>query len=147
MIVIARRVLSASVIVDHQTVSSIDKGLLLYVGIAVGDGQQECDYFAKKVANLRIFDPIDDGKEISIQELNGQILSVSQFTLSADTKKGNRPSYTRAMPSSDAQPLFEYFNQKLSEESGLPIQTGVFGANMTIPAIDDGPFTIIITKE
>ncbi len=147
MIVIARRVLSASVIVDHQTVSSIDKGLLLYVGIAVGDGQQECDYFAKKVANLRIFDPIDDGKEISIQELNGQILSVSQFTLSADTKKGNRPSYTRAMPSSEAQPLFEYFNQKLSEESGLPIQTGVFGANMTIPAIDDGPFTIIITKE
>ncbi len=144
MIVIARRVLSASVIVDNQTVSSIDKGLLLYVGIAVGDGQQECDYFAKKVANLRIFDPIDDGKEISIQELNGQILSVSQFTLSADTKKGNRPSYTRAMPSSEAQPLFEYFNQKLSEESGLPIQTGVFGADMTIQQTNCGPVTITI---
>ncbi len=146
MIVLARRVLSASVIVDKQTVSSIEKGLLLYVGLAVGDDKQECDYFAKKVANLRIFDPIDDGKEISIQELNGQILSVSQFTLSADTKKGNRPSYTRAMPSSESQPLFEYFNQKLSEESGLSIQTGVFGADMTIPAVDDGPFTIILTK-
>ncbi len=148
MIVLVRRVLSASVIVNNETVSSIDKGLLLYVGLAVGDGQQECDYFAKKVANIRIFDPIKEGgKEVSVQDINGQILSVSQFTLSADTKKGNRPSYTKAMPSADAQPLFEYFNQKLSQESGLPIQTGVFGADMTIPAVDDGPFSIIITKE
>ncbi|MGL5956616.1 MAG: D-aminoacyl-tRNA deacylase [Brevinema sp.] len=142
MIVIVRRVSSASVVVDGQMVSSINQGLLLYVGLAVGDTQKECEYFAKKTANLRIFDSQET--EISVKDLMGEILSVSQFTLSAETKKGNRPTYSKAMPSSKAEPLFEYFNQQLRQESGLEIQTGVFGADMAISAIDDGPFTIIL---
>ena len=142
MRVIVRRVLSASVIVDEKIVSSIQKGLLLYVGIAVDDTQKECEYFAKKIANLRIFET--EEQEISIQEVGGEILSVSQFTLSAETKKGNRPTYSKAMPSQDAKPLFDYFNECLYKESNLVIQTGVFGADMTIPSIDDGPFTIIL---
>ena len=142
MTIIVRRVLSASVIVDKKTVSSIQKGLLLYVGIAVDDTQKECEYYAKKIANLRIFET--EEKEISIQEVRGEILSVSQFTLSAETKKGNRPTYSKAMPSQEAKPLFDYFNECLYKESNLVIQTGVFGADMTIPSIDDGPFTIIL---
>lgn len=144
MIVVVRRVQSASVIVDNQTVSSINQGLLLYVGLAVGDTKEECNYFAKKIANLRIFDSED--KEISVQDIQGEILSVSQFTLSAETKKGTRPSYTKAMPSVEAKPLFDYFNQQLFQESGIIIQTGIFGADMSIPAVDDGPFTIIVQR-
>lgn len=144
MVIVVRRVQSASVIVDNKTVSSINQGLLLYVGLAVGDTKEECDYFAKKIANLRIFDQED--KEVSVQDINGKILSVSQFTLSAETKKGTRPSYGKAMPSLEAQPLFDYFNEQLQKESGVDIQTGVFGADMTIPAIDDGPFTIIVQR-
>lgn len=143
MIVLVRRVLSASVLVDDQIVSSIDKGFLLYVGVAIGDTQKECEYYAKKVANLRIFDT--EEKEASIQQIHGQLLSVSQFTLSAETKKGNRPTYSKAMPSQEAEPLFNYFNDCLRQESGLAVQTGVFGADMIIPAKDDGPFTIILS--
>ncbi len=144
MIVLARRVLEAFVVVDGAEVSRIQKGLLLYAGLAAGDSAEDCDYFAKKTANLRIFDSAQ--KEISVSEAGGGILSVSQFTLYADTKKGNRPSYTKAMPSAEAVILFDYFNQRLQEESGTAVQTGVFGADMKIHAVDDGPFTIILTR-
>lgn len=144
MIVMVRRVLSASVIVNQQTIAIIGQGLLLYVGLAQGDTKEECEYFAKKTANLRIFE--SNTGEVSVQEIKGEILSVSQFTLSADTKKGNRPSYTKAMSSLEAEPLFNYFNECLSKESNMIVQIGVFGADMTIPAIDDGPFTILISR-
>lgn len=144
MLVLARRVKEASVIVDEKTVSSIRHGLLLYVGVSLGDGNKECEYYAKKVSNLRIFD--GEESEVSVKEINGEILSVSQFTLSADTKKGNRPSYLKAMSSENAIHVFNYFNECLKKESGIDIKTGVFGADMTIPAIDDGPFTILISQ-
>ncbi|MGL4676235.1 MAG: D-aminoacyl-tRNA deacylase [Brevinema sp.] len=142
MVILVRRVSSASVTVEDRIVSFIGQGLLLYVGVSVGDTQKECDYFAKKVSNLRIFESQE--KEISVKNLSGEILSVSQFTLSAETKKGNRPTYSKAMPSSEAEYVFGYFNQRLEEESALEVQTGVFGADMKISAIDDGPFTIIL---
>ncbi len=145
MVVMVRRVKSASVIVEDKTVSSINQGFLIYVGIANGDTKENCEYAAKKVANLRIFD--SENGEISVQDIKGELLSVSQFTLSADTKKGNRPSYTQAMTSSEAEPMFDYFNECLKKESGLEVQTGVFGADMIIPSIDDGPFTILITSK
>ncbi len=144
MVVLVRRVLSACVEVDGLEVSAIGGGLLLYVGLAAGDTKADCDYFAEKISKLRIFDSSE--REISVKEAGGGILSVSQFTLSADTKKGCRPSYMRAMPSKDAEPLFDYFNEKLQEESCIQVQKGVFGADMKIHAVDDGPFTIILTK-
>lgn len=145
MIVVVRRVLSAAVIVEETTVSEIDKGLLLYVGLALGDTEKDCEYFAKKTANLRIFD--SPSGEISVKDAGGEILSVSQFTLLAETKKGNRPTYSKAMPSSESKHLFDYFNECLQKEAEMTIQTGVFGAEMTIPAVDDGPFTILITRD
>ncbi len=146
MIVLIRRVVNASVSVSNEIVASIDKGLLLYVGIAEGDTEKECDYYAKKVAGIRIFEnPNDGGKELSVLDIGGGILSVSQFTLSADTKKGNRPSYIKAMHSSKAKPLFDYFNAQLENILSIKVATGVFGADMKITATDDGPFTIILS--
>ncbi|MGL4388873.1 MAG: D-aminoacyl-tRNA deacylase [Brevinema sp.] len=142
MTVIVRRVLSASVEVNHKTVSSIGEGLLLYVGFAKEDTKKSVDYAAKKIAGLRIF---DSGEiEVSVQGIKAKILSISQFTLSADISKGFRPSYGLAMPSSEAKELYDYFNQKLHEESSVEVHTGVFGADMKIHAVDDGPFTILI---
>ena len=142
MTIIVRKVLSASVIVSGKEVALINKGLLLYVGISVDDTTKECEYYAKKIAHLRIFE--SEGKDVSVQDVAAEILSVSQFTLSAETKKGNRPTYSNAMSSQEAKPLFDYFNKCLHTESNLIIQTGIFGADMTIPAVDDGPFTIIL---
>ncbi len=144
MIILARRVLNASVVVDNITTASIDKGLLLYIGVEITDTNKECEYYAKKVSNLRIFETND--KEVSVKDLSGEVLSVSQFTLSADTKKGNRPSYSKAMPSQNAINVFNYFNECLENELSFEIQTGVFGADMKIHAIDDGPFTIIMSQ-
>lgn len=145
MTIVVRRVLNASVSVDKKIVSEIDKGLLLYVGLSIGDDEKECSYYAKKVANMRIFEA-KNSTEKSVKDIGGQILSVSQFTLSADTKKGNRPSFTKAMPSGEALPLFDYFNKCLENESGINILTGVFGADMKIAAVDDGPFTILMQQ-
>ncbi len=149
MIIVARRVLSASVAVDDKIVSSINKGLLLYVGLSVEDSEKECQYYARKAANLRIFESHDEQNtsEKSIKDIQGQILSVSQFTLSADTKKGNRPSFAKAMPSKEALPLFNYFNKCLEKEANLEVLTGIFGADMKVSAIDDGPFTIVLKYE
>lgn len=142
MKIIARRVLSASVEVDHEIVSSIGQGLLLYVGFARGDTQESCVYGAKKIAGLRIFQQND--QDISVKEIhNGSILSISQFTLSGEVKKGFRPSFMNAMPSQEAQPLYEYFNKLLADESRVDVKTGIFGADMKISSIDDGPFTIL----
>lgn len=148
MTIVARRVLSASVEVDKQIISQIEKGLLLYVGISIDDSKKECEYYAKKAANLRIFESNDkeSTSEKSIKDIQGGILSVSQFTLSADTKKGNRPSFAKAMPSKEALPLFDYFNKQLEQESGINILTGVFGADMKVSAVDDGPFTILMQQ-
>ncbi|MGL4394376.1 MAG: D-aminoacyl-tRNA deacylase [Brevinema sp.] len=142
MKVIVRRVLEASVQVDHKLVSHIRQGLLLYVGFAKEDTVEMIDYAVKKIAGLRIFDSGEN--EVSVQEIKGQILSVSQFTLSADVKKGFRPFYGGAMPSAEAKEFYDLFNKKLHEESSIEIKTGIFGADMKISAIDDGPITIII---
>ncbi|MGL4562055.1 MAG: D-aminoacyl-tRNA deacylase [Brevinema sp.] len=142
MKVVVRRVLSASVEVDQRIVSSINQGLLLYIGFAKGDTKEMCEYAVKKIVGLRIFE--GHNAEVSVQDIKGHILSISQFTLSADIKKGFRPSYHLAMPSEEAIAFYEYTNQLLKTVSGLDVQTGIFGADMKIQAIDDGPFTILI---
>lgn len=145
MVVVVRRVLKGSVFVNGSIVSSIGVGLLLYVGIETDDTKEECEYYARKACNIRIFN--GEKSEVSVKDINGEILSVSQFTLSADTKKGNRPSFTSAMASEPAKLMFDYFNECLKKESGLEIKMGVFGADMKIDAIDDGPFTIILSQK
>lgn len=142
MLIVVRCVKEASVMVENEVVGKIKSGFLLYVGIEKTDTQKECLELAIKIAKLRLF----DGKEgaINITESGGGILSVSQFTLAADTKKGNRPSFTQAMPAEQALPLFNYFNQELSREVGFNVETGRFGAYMLISAIDDGPYTILL---
>ena len=145
MLIVVRRVKQASVVVDNETVGAIENGLLLYVGLEKTDTQKECQELAAKIAKLRLFDGTDS--EINVVESGGRILSVSQFTLAADTKKGNRPSFTQAMPSGEASPLFDYFNQVLAKEVGFAIETGRFGAYMLISAIDDGPYTILLKSQ
>lgn len=142
MTIIVRRVLSAHVSVNNKIVSSINRGLLLYVGIAKGDTSNDIDYYAKKIAHLRIFE--GENTEVSVQEINGEILSISQFTLSAKTNKGNRPSYIEAMSSQEALLIFDKFNQILEQYAHRQVLTGVFGADMLISSVDDGPFTIIL---
>jgi len=142
MTIIIRRVLSANVSVDNIIEASINYGLLLYIGFACDDKFEDLEYYVKKVSNLRIFD--GEESEVSVKDINGEILSISQFTLSANTKKGNRPSYINAMPSNKALIFYNQFNQLLEEYSGISIYAGVFGADMKISAIDDGPFTIIL---
>ena len=144
MIVVARRIMEAKLEVNDELVSSIGQGLILYVGISVGDVKEDTESYAKKVANLRIFD--GENSEASVKDIKGEILSVSQFTLSANTKKGNRPSFLNAMGGESAKPIFDYFNECLEKELGIKIPTGVFGTRMKITAVDDGPFTIILSK-
>jgi len=144
MIVVARRVLEAKVEVNNELISSIGGGLILYVGVSVGDVKEDTESYARKIANLRIFD--GENSEASVKDIKGEILSVSQFTLSANTKKGNRPSFLNAMSGENAKPIFDYFNECLQKELGIEIKIGVFGTRMKITAIDDGPFTIILSQ-
>lgn len=144
MIVVARRVLEARVEVDDKIISSIGGGLILYVGVSINDVKEDTESYARKIANLRIFD--GEKSEASVKDIGGEILSVSQFTLSANTKKGNRPSFLNAMSGESAKPIFDYFNECLKKELGIEIKTGVFGTRMKITAVDDGPFTIILSQ-
>lgn len=141
MLVVIRRVRSAEVEVSGKVVGMIQQGLLIYVGLEKTDTEKECLEAAAKIPKLRLFDGAEG--EVCVKDIKGGILSVSQFTLSADTKKGNRPSFTRAMGSEEAKPLFAFFNKMLEKEFDAPIATGVFGAEMLVRSEDDGPYTII----
>lgn len=144
MKVIVQRVLESSVKVDGKIVGKINNGYMLLVSFTYGDNIEKIDYMIKKILNLRIFDDDNGVMNKSILDINGSILSISQFTLYADISKGNRPSYIRALKSEDAMILYDTFNKRLSKF--IKVETGVFGADMKVSLINDGPVTIIIEK-
>ena len=142
---VVQRVEKAHVEVNNKTVGKIDNGLLLLVGFTHNDTEKEIDWMVNKVINLRIFDDENGVMNKSILDSNGSILSVSQFTLYADSSKGNRPSYINAMPGDKSIKLYEEFNTKLKEKN-IHTETGIFGADMKVSLINDGPITIILEK-
>lgn len=144
MKVVVQRCLRAEVRIDGQTVGKIGRGFLLLVGITDGDTTKEADVLAKKVGQMRIFEDAEGKMNLGLKEVNGAILSISQFTLYADCKKGNRPSFIRAARPETAEPLYDYFNAKLRTEYGLQVETGRFGADMKVDFINDGPVTILL---
>ncbi len=143
MRVILQRAKRAQVIIDKKTVGAIDKGLLLLVGVTHEDRLQDAELLANKVSNLRVFEDAAGKMNLSIRETGGKVLSISQFTLYADTKKGRRPSFTNAADPESAEKLYHYFNQQLVE-LGIDVETGVFGASMEVDFVNDGPVTIIL---
>lgn len=142
MRVVIQRVKRASVSIDNALKSEIGQGLLLLLGIEESDSQDDIEWLTKKIVNLRIFNDAEGVMNRSVIDVEGNILVVSQFTLMASTKKGNRPSYIRAAGHSTAIPLYELFCQKLSTILGKEVGTGVFGADMQVDLLNDGPVTI-----
>ncbi|MDN3674951.1 D-aminoacyl-tRNA deacylase [Flavobacterium branchiarum] len=147
MRVVLQRVSSASVVVDDNKVADIKKGLLVFVGIEDADNQEDIDWLVGKIIKIRIFNDENDVMNCSVQDINGEIIVVSQFTLHAGTKKGNRPSYIKASKPDVAIPLYENFVATLEKEFGNKIQTGIFGADMKISLLNDGPVTIIMDSK
>jgi len=145
MRIIVQRCDKASVSVDSKLVGSIDKGMMLLVGFTDTDTSKEIDYMVDKVINLRIFDDEAGVMNKSLLDIDGSILSVSQFTLYGDASKGRRPSYVKALSGDKATVLYDEFNNKLREKN-INVQTGIFGAEMKVSLINDGPVTIILEK-
>lgn len=144
MKIVVQRVKKASVKVDDKIVGNIDAGLLLLVGFTREDDEKTIDYMVNKVINLRIFDDTNGIMNLSVQDVKGSILSVSQFTLYGDASNGNRPSYIKALNGSEAIKLYELFNHKLEEH--IKVEKGVFGASMEVSLINDGPITILLER-
>jgi len=144
MRIIVQRCSRAEVRIDGETVGQIGTGFLLLVGITHSDTKQEAEYLAKKVANMRIFNDAEGKMNLSLGEVGGAILSISQFTLYGNAHKGNRPSFIKAAPPEVAEPLYAYFNTLLRELYGLTVETGRFGADMKVDFINDGPVTILL---
>ncbi|MGY5220605.1 D-aminoacyl-tRNA deacylase [Enterococcus hirae] len=143
---VVQRVSKASVTIDQQEVGKIDQGLVILLGIHEKDTQDDVDYLVKKIAQMRIFEDEEGKMNRSVEDVEGQILSVSQFTLFADTKKGNRPSFISAARPETAIPLYEAFNEGIRNR-GITVATGQFGADMAVSLINDGPVTIIIDSQ
>jgi len=141
---VVQRVESASVTVKDVMVGSIDTGFLVLLGVKIGDTVADALYLARKVANLRVFEDTSGKMNLSLKEVSGAILSVSQFTLYGDASEGNRPSFTEAAPGETAQPLFDEFNKALIEKYEIKVATGIFGSDMRIELVNSGPVTIII---
>ena len=147
MRVVIQRVQKASVEIQGQIVGEIKQGLLLLLGIETVDQEGDADYLVQKISNLRIFSDADGKMNLSVQDVGGQFLVVSQFTLHAATRKGNRPSYIRAARPEQAIPLYEYFLAELQKLSTTEVQTGRFGADMQVALVNDGPVTIIMDSK
>ena len=144
---VIQRVSQASITVDSKIVADIQKGLLVLVGIEDADTQEDIDWLCQKISNLRIFGDENDVMNLSVKDVNGDVIIVSQFTLHASTKKGNRPSYIKASKPEIAIPLYENFVQKMEKELGKKVQTGIFGADMKVSLLNDGPVTIVIDSK
>ncbi len=142
-----QRTSEASVKINQEIVGEIEEGLMILLGIEEADSQEDIDWLCRKVCNLRIFDDEAGVMNKSLIDVNGDILLISQFTLHASTKKGNRPSYIKAAKPDVAIPLYEKFIKQLEAELGKPIQTGEFGADMKVSLINDGPVTIMIDSK
>jgi len=147
MKVVIQRVSEASVTVDSQKTADIKKGLLVLVGIEDADTQEDIDWLAGKIIKMRIFGDENDVMNCSVQDIDGEIIVVSQFTLHASTKKGNRPSYIKASKPEFAIPMYENFVKSLEKEFNKKVQTGIFGADMKVNLLNDGPVTIVIDSK
>jgi D-tyrosyl-tRNA(Tyr) deacylase len=141
---IIQRVLAANVTINNTIKSSIKNGLLVFVGIEDADTDEDINWLSHKIVNLRVFDDENTIPNISVKDINGDILAVSQFTLHASTKKGNRPSYLKASKTEIAIPLYEKFIIQLARDLGKTVMTGEFGADMKVELVNDGPVTILI---
>jgi D-tyrosyl-tRNA(Tyr) deacylase len=147
MRVVIQRVSEASVTIDQQVHGQIGVGLMVLVGIEDADTNEDIQWLSNKIINLRIFNDANGVMNCSVKDVNGDLLLVSQFTLHASIKKGNRPSYIKASKPDIAIPLYEQFKKAIAQELGKPIQTGVFGADMKVKLINDGPVTILIDSK
>jgi D-tyrosyl-tRNA(Tyr) deacylase len=145
--IVLQRVSSASVTIENKMVADIQKGLLILIGIEAADLKEDIDWLASKITKIRIFEDENQVMNLSVKDIDGDIIAVSQFTLHAATKKGNRPSYIKAAKPDFAIPMYEDFVQQLEKELGKKIQTGVFGADMKVNLVNDGPVTIIIDSK
>ena len=146
MRVVLQRVSHASVTVEEKVIGQIQRGFLLLVGVTHDDAIEDMEYLVRKIVQMRIFEDEEGKLNRSIQDIGGEILSVSQFTLYADTKKGNRPSFSKAAPGDVAIEMFEQFNGLL-RETGIPVETGQFGADMKVELLNDGPVTILLDSK
>ena len=147
MRVVVQRCSRAEVRIDGRVIGKIDKGFLLLVGVSESDTLQHADIIAKKVAQLRVFEDAEGKMNLSINEVNGAVLSISQFTLYADCRKGNRPSFIHAARPEIASPLYDYFNRTLRDTYHLHVETGQFGADMKVDFVNDGPVTILLDSD
>lgn len=138
--------MDSSVLVDDKIVGRIDNGLVLFVGFTHGDSKKEIDYMVDKVINLRIFDDDNGVMNKSLMDVHGSILSISQFTLYGNAKKGRRPSYVDALGGEDASKLYDEFNNELLKHN-IKVETGIFGADMVVNITNDGPVTLLLTKD
>lgn len=145
MRLLIQRVSKASVKVEGECVGKINKGFLVFLGITHGDTKENVDYLVNKLYNLRVFEDENEKMNLSIKDINGEILIVSQFTLYADTSHGNRPSFINAAKPYEANELYEYFIEK-AKQKGLKIEAGIFGADMKVELLNDGPVTILLEK-
>jgi D-tyrosyl-tRNA(Tyr) deacylase len=140
---VLQRVSAASVKIDGQVVGEIENGFVVLLGVTEGDNEEDAKYLARKIAQMRVFEDPDGKMNLAIKQVGGKVLSISQFTLYADTRKGNRPSFVKAARPELAEPLYEFFNSEL-RATNLIVQTGVFGADMKVSLVNDGPVTIVI---
>jgi D-aminoacyl-tRNA deacylase len=147
MKVVLQRVSQASVTVDSKIIAGIQKGLLVLVGMEDADAQEDINWLCQKITNLRIFGDENDIMNLSVKDIDGEVIVVSQFTLHALTKKGNRPSYIKASKPEIAIPLYESFVKQIEKELGKKVQTGIFGADMKVSLLNDGPVTIQIDSK
>lgn len=146
MRVVIQRVAEASVLADGKETGKINKGFVLLVGVEETDELEDVKYLTRKITNMRIFEDADEKMNLALKDVGGKILSISQFTLHADTKKGNRPSFVQAANPEKANKLYEALNTSLRAE-GLTVETGIFGADMAVSLVNDGPVTILIDSK
>ena len=147
MRIVLQRVVEASVKINESIKGSVDKGLLLFLGIEAEDNEEDIDWLVQKVSNLRIFEDENGKMNLYVKEIEGEVLVISQFTLFASTKKGNRPSFIKAAKPEIAIPLYEQFLQKIKSVSNLKVESGEFGADMKVSLCNDGPVTILIDSK
>ena len=146
MKIVVQRVKNAQVDVEGKTVGKIDKGFLVLLGVTHNDTEEQADYLAKKLCNLRVFTDENDKMNLSLKDVDGRLLIVSQFTLYADCTGGNRPSFINAAKPDKAEKLYEYFCKQCKEKYNIEVEKGIFGADMKVSLLNDGPVTIIIEK-